>query len=174
MASNPLALSFYKFIVSSINPKNILEIGCFIGLSTMEFAKASNNKCKVYTIEKFDHFAEIAKNNFKKNKLSKKIILLNGDANIILKTYKFKHKFDIIFIDGNKYKELFKLSEKLISSKGIFIIDNILNQGDVLNNKPKTSKGQGVKRLINYLKKRNDLHKCILPFYDGIMLVKKI
>lgn len=176
MASNPLALSFYNFIVSTIDPKNILEIGCFVGLSTMEFANASSKKCKVYTIEKFEHFAEIANYNFKNNNLDKKIILLNGDANEILKKYKFKNKFDIIFIDGNKenYKEIFELSEKLISSKGIFIVDNIFNQGDVFNKKAKTEKGQGVQRLINYLKKRNDLHKSILPFYDGIMLVRKI
>ena len=176
MASNPLALSFYNFIVSTMEPKNILEIGCFIGLSTMEFANASSNKCQVYTIEKFKHFADIANNNFKNNNLEKQIILLNGDANDILKKHKFKVKFDIIFIDGNKenYKQIFELSEKLISQNGIFIIDNIFNQGDVFNKKAKTKKGQGVKMLINYLKKRNDLHKSILPFYDGIMLVKKI
>ena len=39
MASNPISLSFLNFITNLIKPKYILEIGSFIGLSTMELSK---------------------------------------------------------------------------------------------------------------------------------------
>jgi len=175
MASNPISLQFLKWLIIFSKPKNVLEIGCFVGLSTMEMASALNQGSKITTIEKFKDFADIAKKNFKVNKLNKKIILINDDAINFLKK-KNKTPYDIIFIDGDKvnYLNIFKLCEKVISKNGFFIIDNIFNQGDSINKYPQTSRGLGVKKLVNYLRGRKDLVKCILPFYDGLMLVKKI
>ena len=174
MASNPISLSFLNFICYLIKPKNILEIGSFIGLSTMELSTHLKKNGKVTAIEKYDKFYNIAKKNFKINKLEKKINIILGEALDVLSSNKLKKKFDLIFIDGNKenYKEIFQLCEKKLSKDGIIIIDNIFNQGDAMNSKPQTQKGAGVKRLLEYLKNKK-MTKCILPFYDGIMLVKK-
>ena len=175
MASNPISLSFLSFICYLLKPKHVLEIGSFIGLSTMELSTHLKKNGKVTAIEKYDKFYKIAKKNFKINKLDKKINFILGDALDVLPSKKIKYKFDLIFIDGNKenYKEIFQLCEKRLSKNGIIIIDNIFNQGDAINVKPQTKKGAGVKRLLEYLKNKK-MTKCILPFYDGIMLVKKI
>ena len=174
MASNPISLSFLNFICYLIKPKNILEIGSFIGLSTMELSTHLKKNGKVTAIEKYDRFYNIAKKNFKINKLDKKINIILGEALDVLSSNKLKQKFDLVFIDGNKenYKEIFQLCEKKLSKDGIIIIDNIFNQGDAMNSKPQTQKGVGVKKLLEYLKNKK-MTKCILPFYDGIMLVKK-
>ena len=174
MASNPISLSFLTFICFLIKPKNILEIGSFIGLSTMELSTHLKKNGKVTAIEKYDKFYKIAKKNFKINKLDKKINIILGEALNVLNTSKIKTKFDLIFIDGNKenYKEIFQLCEKKLTKNGIIIVDNIFNQGDAMNIRPKTKKGYGVKRLLDYLRNKK-ITKCILPFYDGIMLVKK-
>ncbi len=173
MASNPISLSFLNFITNLIKPKFVLEIGSFIGLSTMELSKNIKKNGKVIAIEKFEKFYNIAKKNFKINKLDKKINIILGDANTVLSSRKIRQKFDLIFIDGNKekYKELFILCQKKLTKNGLIIVDNIFNQGDVLNRKTITKKGAGVKRFLQYLKKKK-INKCILPFYDGIMLIK--
>ena len=67
MASPPVALNLYEFICGLIKPKKILEIGTFIGVSALTMAKATDEKCKIFTIEKFKEFFDIAKYNFKKN-----------------------------------------------------------------------------------------------------------
>ena len=174
MASNPISLSFLNFITNMIKPKYILEIGSFIGLSTMELSKNIKKNGKVISIEKFEKFYNIAKKNFKINRFNKKIKIILGDANEVLSSKIIKQKFDLVFIDGNKekYKELFILCENKLTKNGIIIIDNIFNQGDALNRKTITKKGSGVKKFLQYLKKKN-IQKCILPFYDGIMLIKK-
>ena len=48
MASNPISLSFLNFICYLIKPKNILEIGSFIGLSTMELSTHLKKNGKVW------------------------------------------------------------------------------------------------------------------------------
>lgn len=174
MASTPLALNFFSFLCKIIKPKKILEIGSFIGYSTLSLAKASGKNCKIYSIEKFKEFFDIANYNFKKNKLDKKIKLLHGDANIILNKIK-NLKFDLVFIDGDKenYLNLFKIIEKkYLTKNALVIVDNFFFHGDILNKK-KTKKGNGVFKLGKYLEKTKKFHKAIIPLYDGIVLLSK-
>lgn len=175
MASPPLALNFYKFLCNIIKPNKILEIGTFIGISALTFAKSSGKKTKITTIEKFSEFFTIADNNFRLNKLSHKIKNYQGDALQVLLDIK-KQKYDLIFLDGDKgkYLELFKIIEKkFIKKNSIIIIDNFFFHGDTLNNECKTSKGLGVKRLHTYIKKSKNYIKTIIPIYDGITLLMK-
>src|SRR5712691_3251359 len=80
MASNPVAMQFFHLILRMSGAKRVLEIGAFIGVSTMSFAKALPPDGEVVSIEKFDKFAAIARRNFELNGLSRKITLHQGDA----------------------------------------------------------------------------------------------
>lgn len=174
MASPPLALNLYEFICKLVKPKKILEIGTFIGVSALTLAKATDSKCKIFTIEKFKEFFDIAKYNFKINKFDKKIVIYNGDAMNVLKKLK-KFKFDLIFLDGDKgkYTEIFKIIEKNnIKKNSIIIVDNFFFHGDVLNKLP-SEKGRGVKKLGSYISKSKKYNLTLLPMYDGIALLKK-
>lgn len=172
MGSNPVSLQFISFLIKLFQPKNILEVGSFIGISAMEFASSAPKNAKVYTLEKFDEFADIAEKNFKLNNFSN-INLIRGDANKQSKT--LKNKFDFIFLDGNKenYLNLFKITIKKMNKKGIYIVDNIFNQGDSLNKKAKTYKGEGVKKLLTYIQSKKNLTCTLLPIYDGLLIIKK-
>jgi len=174
MASPPVALNLYEFICSLIKPKKILEIGTFVGVSALTMAKATDKKCKIFTIEKFKEFFDIAKYNFKKNKFDKKINIYNGDAMNVLKKLT-KIKFDLIFLDGDKgkYLKIFKIIEKNNIKKGsIIIVDNFFFHGDVLN-KTQSEKGSGVKKLGFYISKSKKYNVTLLPIYDGIALLKR-
>jgi predicted O-methyltransferase YrrM len=174
MASPPLALNLYEFICNLSKPKKVLEIGTFVGVSALTLARATDNKCKIFTIEKFKEFFEIAKYNFKINKFDKKIKIYNGDAINILKKLK-KFKFDLIFLDGDKgkYTEIFKIIEKNnIKKNSIIIVDNFFFHGDVLNRSP-SDKGLGVKKLATYISKSKKYNLTLLPMYDGIALLQR-
>lgn len=172
MGSNPVSLQFISFLIKLLRPKKILEIGTFIGISAMEFSSSSSKETKIYTLEKFDEFADIALKNFSVNNF-KNIKLIRGDANKNIQN--LKDQFDFIFLDGNKenYLSLYKKALKKLSKNGILLVDNILNQGDVLNKKAKTEKGNGVKRLLKYVETQKKISSTLIPFYDGILLIKK-
>tara|TARA_B100000963_G_C22513980_1_gene619718 strand:+ start:225 stop:941 length:717 start_codon:yes stop_codon:yes gene_type:complete len=177
MATNPVIINFYKFLFKIINPNKILEIGTFVGYSTLVFAKYSQKKAKITTLEKFSEFAEIAVKNFRNNKLDKKIKLINEDAGVALKKIiSKKEKFDFIFLDGDKgkYKQFFLMIEKIMSKKCVVVVDNVFFQGDNINKKPVTEKGKGVLSLINYIKKNKKYTYSLIPMYDGMMFIKKI
>jgi predicted O-methyltransferase YrrM len=155
-------------------PKKVLEIGTFIGLSTMCMAKCLPEGGQIITLEKFDYFCRIAEQNFQNNGLTDKIKIIEGDALEELKKLQ-SEKFDFIFVDGNKekYKEYFELLEPYLEDGGLFVVDDVLFHGDVLNELPKTEKGKGVKKFLETVKSREDYIKILLPIRNGMMLMYK-
>jgi predicted O-methyltransferase YrrM len=173
-ASNPLSLRLLQMLIFLKKPKKVLEIGTFIGLSTMCMAKCLPEDGQIVTLEKFDYFCRIAEQNFQNNGLSDKIKIIEGDAFEELKKLQ-SEKFDFIFLDGNKekYKEYFELLEPYLEDGGLFVVDDVLFHGDVLNEIPKTEKGRGVKDFLETVKSREDYIKILLPIRNGMMLMYK-
>jgi predicted O-methyltransferase YrrM len=173
-ASNPLSLRLLQMLILLKKPKKVLEIGTFIGLSTMCMAKCLPEGGQIITLEKFDYFCRIAEQNFQNNGLTDKIKIIEGDALEELKKLQ-SEKFDFIFVDGNKekYKEYFELLEPYLEDGGLFVVDDVLFHGDVLNELPKTEKGKGVKKFLETVKSREDYIKILLPIRNGMMLMYK-
>lgn len=173
MASNPISLRFLQFLIQVSGVKRVLEIGAFIGVSAMYFAKALPPGGEVVTIEKFDHFAAIARRNFALNGLADRITLHEGDAFEIIDSLPKDEKFDLIFIDGNKerYKDYFVMTEPLLSHRGISLIDDCFFHGDAVNATPVNEKGAGTKAFLDYASSRADYMRIALPLANGIMMM---
>jgi len=175
MASHPVALRFLEFVVLMKRPKRVLEIGTFIGLASMHMAAHLPRGGRVVTIEKFPEFAEIAQENFTRNKLKDKIALVVGDALEKIRSGEVKGPFDLVFIDGNKenYDDYFNWADLVIPRGGVIIIDDSFFHGDVLNAEPRTEKGKGVQKCLRLVAQRRDYHKLVLPIVNGITVLIK-
>jgi predicted O-methyltransferase YrrM len=175
MASSPLFINFLIFIIKLFNIRSVLEVGTYIGLSSMSltsyFLKNKIN-IRVTTIEKFDKFYYLAKNNFKKNKLDKHIDIYHGRAVDVLPD--LKKKFDLIFLDGGKieYFQTFLTLEKYQFKKNsIVIIDDMFFHGSILNKK-KSPEAINLLKLTKYIFKKKRYEKHFLPFFGGILFIK--
>jgi caffeoyl-CoA O-methyltransferase len=176
MASNPVSLRFLQFIVKISGAKRVLEIGTFIGVSALSIAKALPEDGEVVTIEKFDQFAAIARRNFEKNGLTKKIRLIEGDAYEAVASLPTGQKFDLVFIDGNKerYKQYMEMTDPLLASGGVMVVDDVFFHGDALNARPTTEKGEGVKAVLDYAAGLDGWLRIVIPLANGIlMMVRK-
>lgn len=175
LASPRVQASFLQSLVLMTQARNILEIGTFIGISSLYMARASAPEAIITTLEKYDHFAGIARENFKRNRLDHKIRLIEGSATETLGNLKPSTLFDLAFLDGGKesYLDYFKLIDPLLRPGGLIIVDDIMFQGDVFNTPPKTYKTKGVQDLLVYIKNRQDYHRVLLPLCDGILLLCK-
>lgn len=175
VGSNPAGLRLLSFLLVVSRARTVLEIGTFLGASAIHFARALPADGKVVTIEKFDHFAAIARRNIERNGLSGKIDVIEGDAIAAVDLLPDGQTFDLIFIDGDKgrYKDYFIKTERLLSPHGISVVDDCFFHGDALNAHPQTEKGQGVKNCLDYLAGRDDLIKVPLPISNGILLITR-
>ncbi|WGH24760.1 MAG: class I SAM-dependent methyltransferase [Candidatus Shikimatogenerans bostrichidophilus] len=157
-------------IISRIkNPKYILEIGTFIGYSSLCLCEGLKKKGKLITIEKNKKIFKYAINNISNTKYKNKIKILLGNAlNIIPK---LNIKFDIIFIDADKknYINYLNLIKNKIKKKGIILVDNVLWKGLIIKNKK-----DKITKIINNFNielKNKNYNNIILPIRDGINLI---
>ena len=175
MASNPIGLRLLQVLVALTGARRVFEVGTYIGLSAMAMARALPPGGEIVTVEKFDHFAGIARRNFARNRLADRIRLIEGDAFEVIGGLLETDPFDIIFIDGNKerYAEYFDALEPMLRPGGLAIIDDCLFHGDVLNERPRTEKGAGVKAFMRLSSGLTDWMRLAIPISNGVMLMIK-
>ncbi len=150
---------FFYILVSSIKPKNILEVGACIGYSTIWLAEAAQKHGgKVTTIEIDKGNAEIAVENFRKADLLN-INIISGDA--LKEIPKLKEKFDFLFLDAVKkdYINYFKLMENKLADDAIIVADNAIMFKDKM------------KDYLEYV--RNKYKSVLVPIGTGVEMTAK-
>lgn len=175
MGSNPLTLRFLQMLLQLSRARRVLEIGTFIGVSALYMARALPAGGELITIEKFDHFADIAQTNFDRNPTAAPIRLLRGDAFEVVQGLDPAERFDVAFIDGNKerYRDYFEMLEPRVEPGGLIIVDDSLFHGDVSNPVPQTEKGRGVRDFLDMAAKLQGWQRLLLPIANGLMILIK-
>ncbi len=122
-------------LAKMIAAKNILEIGTFVGYSTLWLADSLPDDGRITTIELRPEQAEIARNHFATSPHNHKINILEGRALDILATIRhhINGNYDMIFIDAAKaqYYEYVQICEPLLRVGGLMLLDNSLLFGNV-------------------------------------------
>ena len=149
-------------IIKHYKPKNILELGTSLGVSTLYLAKADTNS-RVFTFEGCPETAKIAQQNFDKLN-TENIILTLGDFKSTL-TDKLKkiQNIDLAFIDGNHQEkptiDYFKQCLKYSNNSTIFIFDDI-------------HWSKGMENAWDYIKAHQKTTLTIDLFFVGIVFIK--
>lgn len=154
----------------------VLEVGTAIGYSAIKMATASPN-LKIVTIERDEARYLEALKNIKKLNLEDRITLIFNDA---LEVH-LKEKFDLIFLDGAKGKniEFLEHFEKNLNDDGFFITDNIgfhgLVEKDESEIKSRDLRGlvRKIKKYIAYLKESTVYDTKFYEKGDGIAVTSK-
>ncbi|MEM3578528.1 MAG: O-methyltransferase [Candidatus Bathyarchaeia archaeon] len=119
--------------IRGIKPKRVLEIGTFVGYSTILMGKELEGNAELITVEVDPQAAKIARDNIKKAEIPPRIKVLVGDALELLQ--KLKGKFDLVFIDAEKqqYLDYLRLIEDKLHKGSIVIADNAKHAPDYLD-----------------------------------------
>ena len=78
----------------------------------------------------------------------------------------------MIDADKENYISYFNKSLKLLSKKGLLVVDNILWKGEVINVNSKDKLTQKIK-MFNLHVKKSKINKYILPIGDGFYICWK-
>ncbi len=167
--------SFLRVLIEIKKPKRILELGTAIGYSAILMANTMSENCRITTIENYDKRIPIAKDNFKRAGVEKKVELLEGDALEILQ--KINEPYDVVFMDAAKAQYLVYLKEimRLLPVGGILIADNVLQDGELVESRYAVERRNRTihSRMREYLyevKNMKELETTIIPIGDGITL----
>lgn len=172
--------SFLKFLLASVKPYRILEVGTAIGFSALLMSEYAPEGCQITTIENYEKRIPIAQENFIRAGKEKQITLLFGDALKILQGLEETESFDFIFLDAAKGQYLSYLPEvvRLLSPGGILLSDNVLQDGDIIESRFAVERRNRtiharMREYLYQLTHREDLTTSILPLADGVTVSVK-
>lgn len=109
-----------------------------------------------------------------KANLKDKVELVISDATQFLENN--DQEFDLVFIDADKssYKKYYDLVFDSVPSGGYILVDNVLWSGKVVEElNPKDVDTKAIVEFNEYVQKDERVENLLLPFRDGLLLIKK-
>lgn len=168
--------SYLWTLLSTLQPKRILEIGTAVAYSTMFFAEVCGD-CHIDTVEFSETNYETAKANVAKLGMEDKISIHLGDG--AEQTEKLRENgaecYDLVFIDASKshYKEFWEAAIKLCKPGSIIISDNVLMKAMTVSDEydVKGRHKTNIRRMREYVEFIHHLDYCktsVMAIGDGI------
>ncbi|KAI1081039.1 O-methyltransferase [Whalleya microplaca] len=184
--SSPLQGSTMKFLAGLIQPKRVLEIGCYTGYSAMAWHESTKQtNAEIITLELDKKMIAASRRTFDTYGLNDRVKLIEGDALQSLKN--LTGNFDLIFVDANKdgYESYVKtiLDRKLLSPGGLIMADNIFARGMTISTESNplllekvrsywTENGKALRKFNTFCKNDGRIETVLLPVYDGLTLIR--
>jgi len=172
---------FLQTLVRLTGAKRILEIGTFVGYSSIWMARAMPENGYIISMEFNGEHAAAAKEFHARAGLSDKIDVLEGKAQDRLQELQDENPepFDIVFIDASKldYMTFLELSEPMLREGGLMIGDNTLLFGAMIGAPSIAVSPAALKAMSDFNKRLadGDYYEggILLPTIEGLTLAIK-
>ena len=168
-----VARVFYQY-ARLINAKRVFEMGSAIGYSTIWWARAVGEGGEVIYTDRNKKNAAEARQYFQRTNVENRIRVEVGDALELLSEQ--KREFDIIFNDVDKedYPRVLHLVSSRLRRGGLFITDNVLWSGRVVQKRPDLLTTRAIQEFNQRLYAMPEFFTTILPLRDGVSVSVKL
>jgi predicted O-methyltransferase YrrM len=178
MMGDPIEASMFKVLLPAIGAKKVVEVGVYTGYTTLIMAEAMGPEGKVVACDVSEEFTNIGKPYWEKAGVTDRIDLRIAPATETLQKLLDEGnggQFDFAFIDADKktYKVYYELLLRLIRKNGIIAIDNVLWSGKVLDDNFQDEDTVALRELTEWVHNDDRVEHVMLPFADGVTLVRK-
>lgn len=162
----PAVARFMASLVMMTKAKRIFELGSAIGYSTIWLARAAGPDAEVHYSDGSKANAERARGYFERAGVASRVHIHVGDALTALAST--SGQFDLIFNDVDKdgYPAVLDAVPDRIKTGGLFITDNTLWSGRVMD--PKEATDHGVVEFNQRLFSSPHFYATQLPIRDGV------
>ena len=183
---SPMMGAFLGVMAHAVGARRILEIGTLAGYSAIWLARALPDGGRLVTIEANPRHAEVARANFARAGLTKRIDLRVGPALSILPGLvdadlaSGGQAFDMVFIDADKENNAAYAdwAATLLRPGGLMIVDNVVRDGHILHENSSDSKVIGTRSLYAAMRmdtrfEASALQTVGLKGWDGILVARR-
>ncbi len=155
-----------------IRPQRVLEIGTYLGYSTICLAEGLADGGEVISLDVNEETNRVAQSYIDRTEYKERINLRLGEAAYILPH--MQGPFDLVFIDADKpnYSNYYRSVFDLVSPGGFIIADNVLWSGKVLDDE-KDEDTQALHDFNQMVLADDRVENVLLPIRDGLMVMQK-
>ncbi len=167
--------AFMEILTRSIGAKEALEIGTFTGYSAISIARGLAPAGRLLCLELSDEYAEIAAGNLAAAGVADRVEIITGPAAETLRKLPEREHFDLVFIDADKtgYPVYFEEALKRTRPGGLILLDNMLQDGRVLDPDPDDESTNAIVALNKELAGDERVDLAMVAIADGITIARK-
>jgi predicted O-methyltransferase YrrM len=145
---SPLQGAFLYVFARATKPHAILEIGTLGGYSTIWLARALEPGGRLVTLEYERKHADVARKNIDRAGVGDRVEIKVGKAIDALPA--LTGPFDFVFIDADKpaTTEYFEWAVKLARTRAVIVVDNVVRDGAIGDEKTKDEDALGMRRFL--------------------------
>ncbi len=169
---------FMAMLVQILGAKKTLDVGVFTGYSSTVVAMALSDDGRVIGLDTNKEWTKMAQQAWKAAGVDHKVSLKLGYAVDSLKALLNEGEegsFDFVFVDADKqsYDSYYELCLKLLRVGGVMALDNVFQEGKVLNAESEAEQVQIIHALNKKILNDSRVNVSLLPIADGLTLVVK-
>lgn len=178
MQISPEQGAFLAWIVRAFEVQSIIEVGVFTGYSTLCMAQALPESGRVIACDKNADWVAHGIPFWEQAGIRHKIDLRIGEGKDTLNELQQSGiaLVDLVFIDADKpnYPIYYEQALTLLRPGGILILDNIFLMGRVVTDAPEKKTAKAIRALNKKIQDDPRVDPVILPFHDGLTLIRKL
>jgi caffeoyl-CoA O-methyltransferase len=175
MQISPEQGTLMTILARAIGARHAVELGTFTGYSSICIARALPPDGTLLCCDVSVEWTAVARRYWEKAGLSHKITLRLAPALDTLRALPPDDIFDFAFIDADKGNQAVYYAEilKRLRPNGLILIDNVLWNGEVLNQRNQTPDTRSIRELNDFLPNDHRVDVVMLPIADGLTICRK-
>lgn len=166
---------FMTMLTKLLSVRCAVEVGTFTGYSSICVARGLSESGRLFCFDINADWTAIAQRYWKKDGVADRIELYLGDAKEKLKTWQPRQPIDLAFIDADKpgYDIYYELLLPKMKPNGLFIFDNMVWDGRLIEKPLTHPDGIALDRLNDKLARDPRVESVLLPIADGLHFARK-
>jgi caffeoyl-CoA O-methyltransferase len=162
-------------LARAINARSAVEVGTFTGYSALCVARALPADGHLLCCDVSAEWTAIARRYWEAAGVSDRITLKLGPALETLRALPREAKVDFSFIDADKsnYRNYYEELMARTRSGGLILIDNVLWNGEVLNQKNQSEDTRAIRDLNDFIARDDRVEAVMIPVSDGLTICRK-
>ena len=168
---------FMALLVQLMGAQKAIEVGVYTGYSALAVAMALPESGQILACDISEEYTAVARRYWQQAGVSQKIDLRLAPAMETLKSIINEGQgstFDFAFIDADKenYSGYFELCLQLLRPGGLIVVDNVLWDGAVIDQKKQDVDTCAIRAFNQQLLSDDRVDISMLPIADGLTLVR--
>jgi caffeoyl-CoA O-methyltransferase len=175
MLISPEQGDFLTLLTKLLGARTAVEVGTFTGYSSICIARGLVEEGRLFCFDTSAEWTAIARRHWEKAGVASRIELTLGDAKQVLPAWEPAEPIDLAFIDADKpgYDAYFEILLPKMKPNGLFIFDNMVWGGRVIEQALSDPDGLAIDRLNGKLACDPRVESVLLPVADGLHLARK-
>lgn len=165
--------TFLRILTASIQPSFVVEVGTFIGYSSLSMAMAMPAGAKMLCCDVSEEWTSVAKRHWEMAGVADRIELVIAPAIETLRNLPAKPKIDLAFVDADKsgYIDYYEELVPRLSPSGLLLVDNTMWAAQVLDESDTSDNTMAIRAFNDHVAADDRTINVTLPLGDGVTMI---